>query len=113
MTWRDLAARIDRAAARPFETSVTYTHDPGGTPVPIAGIQGVFDAAGTRVTVAGGVEVLTTQPMVGLHIDDLATAPNAPARGDTVLIDGFAWSVEAWEQDGPAVGLTVWLIDPS
>lgn len=106
MAWRDIAARVDRAAAKPFEVDVQYTSDPSGTPV-VVDVRGVFDEAGERAQFGGG-EVITTQPMVGLHVDDLPSG--APEKEDLVLISGTYYAVESWDIDGPGVGVTVWLI---
>ena len=106
MAWTDLAARIHRTAAAPFSVPVTYTSDPSGVPVVVV-ITGVFDAAGERAVFAGA-EVITTQPMVGLNVDDLPSG--APEKEDLVLIGGTYYAVESWDIDAPGVGVTVWLV---
>ena len=110
MTWQTLAAMVDRTAAAPFESDVAYTFDPGGAGEELVNIRGVFDAAGQRAELAGA-SVITTQPQVGLHLADLPTG--APRADDEVVIDGTTWAVEAWDVDGPGVGVIVWLRDPA
>lgn len=110
MTWSELAAMVDRAAAAPFESDVSYTFDPGGAGETTVAIRGVFDARGERAEMAGAA-VITTQPQVGLHVADLPAG--APAQGDEVVIDGTTYAVETWDVDGPGAGVICWLIDAS
>ena len=107
MAWKDIAARVDRTAARPFQTDATYTHDPTGTPVVIP-LRGVFDEPTFDVETAAG-QIIDARPNLGIAAADLAAAAAAPATGDEVTVEGRDWVLEDWDYDPPAVGLTLWL----
>ena len=107
MAWKDIAARVDRTAARPFQTDATYTHDPTGTPVVIP-LRGVFDEPTGEVETRGG-QLISAEPTLGIHASDLTAAPSAPQKDDEVVVDGRTWLVFDWEYDGPRAGLTLWL----
>jgi hypothetical protein len=94
---------------KPFQQTVTYTHDPGGVPVVDADIVALFEADGERLQIVGGFEVMSTQPRLDVHADDLSASPVA---GDTVLVGAKTWSVESWDLDGAATLYRLWLREP-
>lgn len=90
-----MAARVNRAAMRPFASKQVVTYKPRG----FAGFelaQSVFGRAEVIVS-DGDVDVQTIRPTLGVHLDDF---PQPPRMGDTLTRAGREYRVTSIERDG-------------
>lgn len=93
--WDAMAARINRAAMRPFVSSIPVVYHPQG----YGGVtltKAVWGTASVQMS-DGDVDVVATRPTLGIDMQDL---PIRPRMGDRLIRDNLEYQVTDVEEDG-------------
>lgn len=96
---------VDAAGVRVFGDQVTITYHDA---TPSDTVDGVFEAAGERISVVDGLAIASTTPSVGLHVADLGRVPE---NGDTITRAGVVYEVGEVMPDGQG-GVMIELVRP-
>jgi hypothetical protein len=99
--WDEMVHRAMRVAETAFGRNVTFQYGgpvtPGETaPEPVT-LRAVFDEAHEQIDTSGGVPINTTNPICDVRRGDL---PWQPDQGDTLIVDGKAYTVVDVQPDG-------------
>lgn len=92
-----MADNVVRAGTRLLGTSKEVVYTPSGGAAQT--IRAVFDRAHVDVDPATDRPIVSTQPVAGIRLADLDTAPR---EGDEVTVGGTAYTVHRVEVDGQA-----------
>lgn len=92
MSFKDAMDRLNKKSLSTFGEEAVYS----GTGMSDTTLQVIFDNNFTAIDPQTGMEVMTTQPMIGIKLDDL---PREPFRGDTISLNGISYKITEYHPD--------------